>query len=62
MSQLYRRKKGLDRSEVKRGESEGREESIAVIPGESDSSWRGAVDAKSEVVVVVEEDLEDCAT
>lgn len=55
MSQLYRRKKGLDRSEVKRGESEGREASMAVIPGESDSSWRGAVDAKSEVVE------EDCA-
>ena len=29
---------------------------MAVIPGESDSSWRGAVDAKSGVVVVVEED------
>ena len=46
---------------MKRGESEGREESMAVIPGESDSSWRGAVDAKSGAVVVVEEDdLEGC--
>ena len=30
---------------MKSGEREGREVSIAVMPGERDSSWRGVVDA-----------------
>ena len=45
MSQEYNRKNGEERRVLKRGEREGREVSMAVIPGERDSSWRGVVDA-----------------
>lgn len=45
MSQEYNRKNGEERRVLRRGEREGREVSMAVIPGERDSSWRGAVEA-----------------